>query len=102
MTGCQDAVPLDEGVVPRHSPRIAARVVEGVALVIVLEQQEVHRLDPVGSRIWELCDGRSVGEICDVVVFEFDVERSEALDDLRGFLHELAAKGAIVLEGGTS
>lgn len=98
MTEQQQATqPLEESTVPRRSSRVAARVVEGVALVVVLDQREVHRLDEVGSRIWQLCDGRSVGDICDVLVDEFEVERDRALGDLQRFLRALADKGALSL-----
>ena len=90
---------LSEHMVPRHHPRVAARVVEGHALVVVLDQRQVHRLDEVGSRIWELCDGRTLGAICDQVVTEFDVTRQEALNDLLSFVQDLHSVGALIVEG---
>jgi len=90
---------LSEQSVLRHNPRVAARIVEGHALVVVLDQRQVHRLDEVGSRIWELCDGRTLGAICDQVVSEFEVTRDEALEDMLNFIQDLRDAGALIVEG---
>lgn len=90
---------LSEDSVPQHNPRVAARVVEGHALVVVLDQRQIHRLDEVGSRIWELCDGRSVGAICDQIISEFKVTREEALADALNFIQELHSVGAVTIQG---
>lgn len=89
---------IDEATVPLRESRVANRVVEGVAVVVVLDSQRVYRLDPVGTRIWELCDGRSCGQICDQLVAEFEVARTEAFADLADFVRQLHGVGALSLE----
>lgn len=87
---------FDEASVPQRNPKAACRVIDGQALVVVLEKREVHRLDSVGTHIWELCDGRSVGAIVDGVVDEFEVERAVALTDTIAFLAQLTSVGAVL------
>jgi hypothetical protein len=73
----------------------SSRVTRGEALVVLIEQRQLHRLNDVGTRVWELCDGRSVGEIVNVIVDEFEVERSLAHTDVTRFLEELLKCGAL-------
>ena len=84
--------------IPRHAERIAARVVDGRALVVVLDDQHLHTLNEVGTRVWQLCDGRSVQEIATTVAREFEVEADAALGDVRRFVSELCQRGALALE----
>jgi len=49
---------VDAGSVPRKSERIAARAVDGKAVVVVLDARKLHTLNEVGTRVFELCDGR--------------------------------------------
>lgn len=81
--------------VPQKTARVASRTVGGQSVVVVLDQRQVHRLDAVGSRIWELCDGRSVQEICTVVAEEFGVEPDVVLRDALPFLSDLQRVGAL-------
>lgn len=80
-----------------QSERTAARVIEGRGVVIVIDQQKLHTLNEVGTRVWELADGRALSEIVDAVTAEFEVERAQALDDVRKFVEEMCGLGAIEL-----
>lgn len=73
----------------------ASRVTRGEALVVVIEQRKLHRLNPVGTRVWELCDGRQVASIVDAIVAEFDVEADVARRDVCEFLASLQDLGAV-------
>lgn len=81
--------------IPRRNPRAAARVVEGKAVVVVVDERRLHTLNTVGTRIWELCDGRSVVEIARALVEEFEVDEATALRDTRTFVAELRGCGAL-------
>ncbi len=90
------ALSLTETTRIEQSPRTAARVVEGRALVIVIDDRKLHSLNGVGTRVWELAEGgRTLGEIADALVAEFDVTRDVALADARQFIGELIALGAM-------
>jgi hypothetical protein len=57
-----------------RSPRTAWRVIEGEAVILSLDTKAFRGLNPVGSRVWELIDGRrSVDEIVEAIAREFDV-----------------------------
>lgn len=84
---------------PRQNPRVAAREVDGQAVVVVLDERALHRLDEVGSRIWSLCDGRSIAEIAAVVAAEYEVSEEQALQDAVPFVEELHRVGAVLGEG---
>lgn len=86
---------LGQESVPQRASRVASRTVDGHTVLVVLDQRQVHRLDPVGSRIWELCGDRSVAEICLAVTEEFDVESDVARRDVLQFLEELQRVGAL-------
>ena len=78
------------------SPTTAWRVIEGEAVILSMETKVLRGLNPVGSRIWELIDGRrSVEEIAGVIVEEFDVAPQEAAQDVRGFVQGLLDKALV-------
>lgn len=56
----------------------------------------IYTLNQVGTRIWQLIDGRaSVAQIADAIHQEFDVGREQALEDVLDFLGSLQAAGLI-------
>jgi hypothetical protein len=89
---------MNEDLVVRQAERTASRVIEGNALVVAIDTQQLHTLNAVGSRIWELSDGRTIGAIADTIATEFDVERDEALSDSCRFLRELVSLGVIEVQ----
>lgn len=87
---------------PCRSERTAYRVVGGEALVMVVDRKELHRLNDVGSRVFELCDGQtSVAAIVATIVSEFAVDVPTARADVERFIGELSATGAISFKGVT-
>ena len=82
--------------IPMHHPQTAARVFSGEAVIITPAENTVRMLNTVGSRVWELADGRrTVDEIAGVLTQEFDVDMDQARDSASGFVDELAAKGLL-------
>ena len=89
---------LASDAIPNKISRAAVRVLAGEALVLVIDRRELHRLNSVGTRIFELCDGRhSVGAIAQQLADEFEVEPETASADVRRFVGELLALGAVSL-----
>jgi len=83
---------------PTPHPQVAARVVDGSAVIVLADAGEVNVLNPVGTRIWELCDGsRSVRQIAEAIAAEFEVTLEQALHDVEEFLGSLAQAQAVVL-----
>jgi len=89
--------------VPRPSARIASRVVDGKALVVVIDRRKLHSLNEVGSRVLELCDGqRDAAAIASELTAELDVHGDRALADVLVFLRRLLEEGAIELTEGAA
>jgi hypothetical protein len=85
-------------VIPARAPTTAWRVIEGEAVILSMDSKVLRGLNAVGSRIWELIDGRrDVEQIVDVVVGEFSVAPERARADVEAFLRALADRGLVTL-----
>ena len=83
---------------PTPHPQVASRIVDGEALIVLADSGEVIVLNRVGSRLWELMDGsRSVGEIVEAIVTEFDTTQEQAEQDVGAFIRELVENRMLVL-----
>lgn len=89
---------VEAGTKFRQSERTAARVVAGKAVVVVIDHKALHTLNIVGTRLWELADGRSAADAAEEIAKEFNVERDQALSDVIRFVTDLHGLGALVLE----
>lgn len=88
---------LDHNI--RVSPKVAARIVDGQAVVVEPRSGMVNVLNEVGARMWELADGsRTASEIIDLLVEEFDAEPGQIRVDTLAFMADLLGKG--LLESG--
>jgi GeoRSP system PqqD family protein len=78
----------------------ASRNVNGEALVVLTERRQLHRLNAVGTRVWEICDEQRVSEIVAAIVTEFEVEAEVAERDVCEFLENLRELGAVEIQSG--
>ncbi len=84
--------------IPRKSTRIASRVIGGEAVIVVPTAGDVLALNDMGTRIWGEIDGKkSVGDIIQSVVRDYDVTKRRAGRDVRAFLRELQKNRAVVV-----
>lgn len=89
---------MDYNKYPVVHPQVASRTVEGSAIIVLADSGLVNMLNPVGTRIWELADGkRSVREIVNSIVEEFAVDYSEAERDVLEFVQQLVQAQALTL-----
>jgi hypothetical protein len=72
--------------------------VNGEALVVLTERRQLHRLNAVGTRVWEICDEQRVSEIVATIVTEFEVDSDVAERDVCEFLAGLRELGAVEIE----
>lgn len=86
---------LSRDVVVAQSRRTASRVVDGRAVVVVIDEQRLHTLNLVGTHVWNLADGRSIAAIVDDVIREFDVDPEKATSDVLEFVEQLVRLGAL-------
>jgi hypothetical protein len=70
--------------------------VEGEAVILSLSDGVYYGLDPVGARVWQLMEQpRTVAELRDAVVAEWEVDAPTAERDLLELLADLAARGLV-------
>jgi hypothetical protein len=85
-------------MIPARNPATAWRVIAGEAVILSLDTKVLRGLNAVGSRVWELIDGRrSVDEIVDVIAREFATERATAAADVDAFVKELCDRGLVTV-----
>ncbi|AKF06981.1 hypothetical protein DB32_004130 [Sandaracinus amylolyticus] len=58
-------------------------------VVVTLPGLETRVLNEVGARVVELADGRTLGEIVEVVASELDADREVVRRDVRAFVLDL-------------
>ena len=86
----------------RDSDFVYRRIVDEVVLLPIRHNfgdlESIFTLNEVGARIWDLLDGRrTLVEVTDIVVTEFDVTAAAAAADLEDFVRELEGVGAVHL-----
>lgn len=65
-------------------------------VILTLETGMYYGLDTVGARIWHLIqEPRTVPELCDAIVQEYEVEPGRCERDLLALLQAFAANGLI-------
>ena len=75
---------------------IAWRIIEGEALVVSPKDSLVYPLNDVGTRVWELLDGkRAVSEIGAVICEEFDADETTIRKDIADFVENLLKAGLV-------
>jgi hypothetical protein len=68
--------------------------------ILNLKNGVYYTLDPVGARIWSLLqEPRSVSEIHDAILGEYDVEPARCQSDLIALLARFADEGLIEIRG---
>ncbi len=88
---------LTSETIVRRTPSALWRAFDHEAAVILPAASAVRVLNEVGARVWELADGRTLGEIINTLVNEYEVERTQLELDTYAFLTELHSRG--LLEG---
>jgi len=84
--------------IPVRSDKTASRLIDKEAVIVLLDKQETVVLNEVASRIWEIIDGqKNIDELARAITAEFDVAYEKAVEDVAGFLEDMAQRGAITL-----
>ena len=78
--------------------QVIARRVGDETVILDLASGTYFGLDPIGARIWQLIgEGKSLGEICEALLAEYEVSREQLQGDLERLLQEMGGKGLISL-----
>lgn len=85
-----------------HDPNIVSRSIAGETILVPIrksvgEMDSLYTLNETGARIWELIDGqRTLAEVGEQVLAEFDVQADQAQGDLLELVEALLERGALV------
>jgi hypothetical protein len=82
--------------IPVRTSEKLSRTIESDTFIMDVEQSQLHDLNEVGGRIWELVDGQhSVASIVATLVDEYEVDQPNAEAETCAFLDTLRERGLI-------
>lgn len=80
-------------------PNVMARQVGEETVVLDLASGTYFGLDRVGARLWHLLgEGKTLSEICNVMLDEYEVSREELERDALALAQDLAARNLISMQ----
>ncbi len=80
------------------SPHVVSRDVDGEAVLVEPQNAMVSVISDVGTTIWGRIDGqRTVGDIVETIMADYDVSRDQAMSDAKDFLADLLDKALITV-----
>ena len=80
-------------------PNVMARQVGEETVILDLASGTYFGLDQVGARLWHLLgEGKTISEICDVMLDEYEVSREELERDALALVQDLEARSLISTE----
>ena len=78
------------------SPDVLFQEVSGEIVLLDLESENYFGLDEVGARVWTLLsEGRHVGEVIDILLGEYEVNRETLERDVQDLLADLLKAGLL-------
>lgn len=87
---------------PLRATDVAYRIIDGEAILVGAKKGRIYSLNTVGSRIWEMVDGKvNVSEIIANICQIFEVEEEQARKDSLEFLQALIDREILVLSDGS-
>ena len=82
-------------------PLIISRLIDDEVILVPIRQnvgdlESIYTLNETAARFWELLDGqRTLADICDLVVTEYEVELEEAQSELVELIKQLEEFDAV-------
>ena len=82
-------------------PMIISRLIDDEVILVPIRQnvgdlESIYTLNETAARFWELLDGqRTLADICDLVVVEYEVDPEEAQSELVEFIEQLEEFDAV-------
>ena len=83
-----------------HAADAAWRTIDGQAVVVSADTQKMRVLNDVGSRIWELCDGRTFREVVTIIANEYEADAGSIEADATAFARDLLSRGMLEVKSG--
>ena len=77
-------------------PHVVSRVVDDETVLLNLESGLYFGVDDVGQRIWQLVgENRSLRDVVEAIVGEYDVSEDQAENDVLAFAETLVDRGLL-------
>ena len=78
---------------------VVFRELDGEAVILNLESGVYFGLDPIGTRIWQLCqEHASLRPVWEAMQREFDESAETLQSDLLAFIDELSTRGLVTIQ----
>jgi Coenzyme PQQ synthesis protein D (PqqD) len=83
-----------------NTPAVAAKVIEGEAIIMNLSTGMYYSMDGVGALLWEWIDrGHSVGEIVEGIAAHYEAPTTRVRPDVERLVEEAMQEGLVSLAG---
>jgi coenzyme PQQ synthesis protein D (PqqD) len=87
---------IDLGRILSKNPNAAYRIYDGQATIVLSDRAEVNVINEIGTLVWDRIDGkRSLAEILEAVLAEYEVGPDEARRDVLEFVASLHERGMV-------
>ena len=88
--------PIGLDTVVAQIEELVSSDLDGETVMMSVKNGKYYGMDAIGSRIWALIkQPRSVSELCDILLKEFNVDRERCEKDVLIFLNKLAEDNLI-------
>ena len=92
--------PIGMNTVVAQIEELVSSDLDGETVMMSIKNGKYYGMDAIGSRIWELIkQPRSVLELCDILLTEFNVDRERCEKDVLVFLNKLAEDNLVKVLG---
>jgi Coenzyme PQQ synthesis protein D (PqqD) len=83
-------------LVLRPNPEVIAKRLDQTTVLVDISTSRIFELNETGTRVWELLgQGLNVEQIAQHLVSEFEVEDSQAAEELKRLLSQLRDQGLV-------
>jgi hypothetical protein len=87
----------DDAILHPKDSEVAAKIIEGEAILINLSNGMYYSMAKVGAHLWSLlAGGASINRLADAIAAHYDIPEAQAKADVRGLVDELHGEGLIV------
>lgn len=91
--------PRPLGALPVRNPKVAARVIQGEAMVLSPHDAIMHAFSPVATRVWELLPThRTMEALVEAITSEYDVDAETARQDIEELIDQMLEKRIVQWE----
>lgn len=89
---------MNDTAIPTPQAGVISQQAHGRTVLLRLDDGGYYAVDEVGAFIWDCCDGhRTVDDVVQAVLTEFDAPADAVSADVRSFLRDLQSENLLAL-----